>query len=93
MKKFIITLISLIVLLISLIVLLPVAGYGHENDKFKHKNMGPCYGWGDGGAGMRLCFKEKDSKNWCTYLIYNHEMWHVSDEFFCTPAVPTEEEE
>lgn len=84
--KFFITLITIAILLLSLSFV-----SGHENEKYKHRSTGPCYGWVQGPNDTRICYTNR-GQTWCKTLIMSHGTFHVSDEYYCN-LEPTEEEE
>jgi len=76
MKKLII----ILIIMLSFICINHSAG--HENETYKHKEIGGCFGWKSLDHEMRLCYRNKEHTI-CVILIFNHGMWHVSEEFEC----------
>jgi len=55
---------------------------GHENETYKHKGTGECFGWKSLGHEKRLCYRNEEHTI-CVILIYNHGIFHVTEEFEC----------
>ena len=55
---------------------------GHENDKYEHGYMPPCYGWEKTGINVRKCYLNKEQTE-CVNLIYTHGTWHVTLPYVC----------
>ena len=88
MKKLIIILITVL----SFICINPSAG--HESETYKHKKIGGCFGWESLGSEMKLCYRNEEHTK-CAILIFNHGIFHVTEEFECKKykeAIMSEEE-
>jgi len=54
----------------------------HETKSMKHSSTGQCFGWENLGNNMKMCYRNEE-QTICVYLIWSHNMWHVSKEFSC----------
>lgn len=55
---------------------------GHKNETYEHKGIEGCFGWKSLDYEKKLCYRNKEHTI-CVILIYNHGIFHVTEEFEC----------